>query len=131
MEATLNTSTWRKQSVGNEIRVDCDRAWATYDADGSRLRVGEGALAPSADLLAQWDTEAPAQAFVILAEAKAEAAAREQANRGIKARFGGTCAKSGVRYGKGARIESTMYGWALVSAELDISYNMSREDSPL
>lgn len=51
--------------------------------------------------------------------------------RGIAAKFAGTCTMSGERYGKGARIERTQFGWALVGADLDVTYNMGREDSPL
>lgn len=53
------------------------------------------------------------------------------ATAGVSARFAGTCAKSGRRYGKGARIEHTQFGWTLVGATLDLDYNMGREDSPL
>lgn len=52
-------------------------------------------------------------------------------SRGIPARYAGTCAKSGQRYNRGAMIERTMFGWALVGAKLNVSYNMDREDSPL
>ena len=63
--------------------------------------------------------------------ARAAEIAAERNRPGIPAKFAGTCAKSGIRYQKGARIERTEYGWALVGAELDVHYNMSREDSHL
>lgn len=55
----------------------------------------------------------------------------QQALPGISAKYAGTCAKTGIRYSKGARIQHTEFGWALVGTTLDTNYNMSREDSHL
>ncbi len=78
----------------------------------------------SSDFWAEMQEITSANSAKFQAEAKAPKV-------GVTAMFAGTCAKSGHRFRKGARIESTMYGWALVGAELDIMYNMTREDSPL
>ena len=123
-------TTWRKATAEQAIRAEAETglAWAKYDANGQRISQG---CNPTAEQLAQWDAEAPAQAVIIFAEHVAAETARKLANRGIAAKYAGTCAKSGQRYGKGARIEHTQFGWALVGAELDVSYNMDREDSPL
>lgn len=51
------------------------------------------------------------------------------AGRGIRARFAGICKRSGQRYGKGALIEQTRYGWALVGTDVDLGYQMERADS--
>lgn len=47
----------------------------------------------------------------------------------IAAKFAGTCKRSGNRYAKGAMIEQTTYGWAMVGTELNLSYQMDRADS--
>lgn len=60
---------------------------------------------------------------------RAQAAASQPQPRGIAAKFPGTCKTSGRRYGKGARIEQTCYGWSLVDATVDLGYQMDREDS--
>jgi len=126
-------STWSKATAELAIRVQDGMAWAKYDYAASRVAQGAdtGTCATTADQLAAWDTEALIQVPAMITGHEAEVSKRSAAAAGITARFSGTCAKSGARYGKGARIESTMYGWALVGAELDINYNMSREDSPL
>lgn len=50
-------------------------------------------------------------------------------SRTMAARYAGTCKRSGTRYAKGAMIEETRYGWALVGTELDLGYQMDRDDS--
>ncbi|MGI8403716.1 MAG: hypothetical protein ACR2OE_02910 [Thermomicrobiales bacterium] len=47
----------------------------------------------------------------------------------VAAKFAGTCKRSGRRYAKGAMIEQTAYGWALIGTQLNLSYQMDRADS--
>ena len=99
--------------------ADGRKAWQDYQYGAQQVR-GTGITLSHE----QWD----ALGEEYTARQAAQAASTPKP-RGIAAKYAGTCKRSGRRYGKGARIEQTAYGWALVGTDVDLTYQMDRADS--
>lgn len=122
---TGETVTITRDSTGQSVRVtyaDGRKTWEDY------LYMAE-VTRTSGIILTREQFDALGEEYAATTRATAPAARAATATRQVKAKYAGRCGRTGRRYPAGTMIEQTRYGWAIVGTDVDLSYQMDREDS--